>query len=358
MGVGRRSAISGFFTLMLGGSYGGAQSLSPPGTLAICSIGSLQNPSFLMAHRGARWFAKALGIGYRVIEDEGKLEPFKNGVIECCKDFSGNKILVVGLGREITVSEVAKLCFDMGIYFSTHSDDTPSISPWDTKPFYVAHIASNQKLAGSISAAALFSAVGSRGNFAALGPPPVSIAGADRRRGMEAQLGATPGYTLLELAPTNWQPSEAFEIARSWMARYRNDIQGIWAANDGLAIGAIEALRIYRSIGKVAVTGINGEPYSLESITKGEMTATVPWDTFYDAGLGLALAYSASSRLIDFNLIPDIKRQFYTQVRLVDRRNVESYSKYLETPEPNVDWKEMCLQRDLWGRMDTREKLK
>jgi len=153
--------------------------------------------------------------------------------------------------------------------------------------------------------------------------------------------------SLLGFLSGEWEASTAFEITRAWLAKHGSKINGIWAANDRMAIGALEALRVYRAVGKVPVTaiGIDIAPEDvLGPIRSGEILATVEWDAYYDGGMGLALAYLASTGFIDPGAEPDRHREFYETIQLVTRENVDSWDAYLHTRNPQVQWK------DLWVR--------
>ncbi|ROT43914.1 ABC transporter substrate-binding protein [Pusillimonas sp. NJUB218] len=56
------------------------------------------------------------------------------------------------------------------------------------------------------------------------------------------------------------------------------DLVGIYAANDDLALGAAQAVKVAGLQGKVVVIGLNGAPSALAAIHNGDLTATVLLD--------------------------------------------------------------------------------
>lgn len=74
------------------------------------------------------------------------------------------------------------------------------------------------------------------------------------------------------------------------------DLVGVYAANDDLALGAAQALRVAGLKGKVAVIGLNGAPSALAAIHNGDLTATVLLDP---VGWGRTAANTVADYLLD-----------------------------------------------------------
>ena len=108
-------------------------------------------------------------------------------------------------------------------------------------------------------------------------------------------LDANPGVKLLDFQVANWTATEALEKTNAWLTQFGDKIGGIWAANDDMALAAVEALRADGRAGKVPVTGIDGIQLAVEAILKGEMAGTVAWDPFWQGGMGLSIGYHAKT---------------------------------------------------------------
>ena len=90
----------------------------------------------------------------------------------------------------------------------------------------------------------------------------------------------------------NWSPAEGLEKTNAWLTQYGDEIGGIWAANDEMALAAVEALRADGRAGQVPVTGIDGIQLAVEAILAGEMAGTVSWDPYWQGGMGLSICRS------------------------------------------------------------------
>jgi D-xylose transport system substrate-binding protein len=77
------------------------------------------------------------------------------------------------------------------------------------------------------------------------------------------------GYTK------EWLPSEAYLFMLKAIEIAKGDIAGVVASNDGLAGGAIQALREHNLAGKVAVSGQDADLAAVICIAQGTQTMTV-----------------------------------------------------------------------------------
>ena len=93
--------------------------------------------------------------------------------------------------------------------------------------------------------------------------------------------------------------TEALQKTNAWLTQHGDKIGGIWAANDDMALAAVEALRSDGRAGKVPVIGIDGIQLAVEAILKGEMAGTVGWDPFWQGGMGLSIGYHAKTGKFD-----------------------------------------------------------
>ena len=159
----------------------------------------------------------------------------------------------------------------------------------------MAHIAYDGISAGEFTAKALFEKMGGKGKFVGLQGMLANTTAIDRFKGLQNVLAKYPGIKMVAQDTGEWDRSKAFEKAKSFLVA-NPDITGIWAANDNMALGALEALRANGLAGKVMVTGVDGIPEMLAAVEKGEAAATVLNDSFWQGGIGPALAYAAKHR--------------------------------------------------------------
>lgn len=73
----------------------------------------------------------------------------------------------------------------------------------------------------------------------------------------------------------NWARDEAMSITENWIQKYGEELNGIFAQNDEMALGACNAIENQGLTGKILVTGIDLIPDSREYLEDGRLTANV-----------------------------------------------------------------------------------
>jgi len=103
---------------------------------------------------------------------------------------------------------------------------------------------------------------------------PGTSAARDRGAGFEAQLKKYPGIQLVAKQTANFNRAEGLKVMENLLQAYP-DIDAVFAQNDEMALGAIEAIKAAKKLGKIIVVGFDAIPDALEAVKKGEMAATV-----------------------------------------------------------------------------------
>ncbi|MBT0994434.1 substrate-binding domain-containing protein [Cellulomonas sp. DKR-3] len=84
------------------------------------------------------------------------------------------------------------------------------------------------------------------------------------------------GLTVLAQYDTpDWSPDKAQEWVTARLSQLDDDVDGVYAANDGIAGGAISALRAAGRVPVVPVTGQDAELAAIQRILAGEQEMTV-----------------------------------------------------------------------------------
>lgn len=188
---------------------------------------------------------------------------------------------------------------------------------------WLSHITYDGKTSGKQIGDALAEAIGGKGGIIALQGILDTGAAKDRFAGLEESLAANPDVTLLDQQTANFSRAEALEVTKTLLTKHGDDIKGIWAANDDMALGALEALKAAGKEGKVAVVGIDAVPDALTAIQDGSMTATVSSDGPWQGGIGLAIGYCAATGELSVDDITD--RAWFAEQFLIQADNVADF---------------------------------
>lgn len=339
----RRSALlAGAATLLPAGRGWGAEA-NPP-TL-VCSIRSLSNPYHAVWNRGGAAFAKAVGAPYVTLVTEADSERGTADIRAILSRTGGNVVLNADPNDGPDARPIVEACVKAGAFVTTQWNKPDDLHPWSFNPNYVAHISFDGVRYGRETAEALFKSMGGAGGIIGLGGILSNVPALDRKAGLEKALAANPKVKLLDFQVANWKSSEAFSVVSALLTRFGDQIKGVWAANDDMALGALEALRAENLAGKIKVTGIDGIKVAVEAVRAGEMAATVSWDPFWQGGMGLAIAYAAKTGKFDPAKEPNLHREFYGTGILVTKETADKFYADNIATDPKIDW------NDLWGRV-------
>lgn len=97
--------------------------------------------------------------------------------------------------------------------------------------------------------------------------------GQARYEGSKAGVTAC-GLTLVAEVPAEWDTAKAQAATEDILAG-NPDIKGIFASNDNMALGAVEALRAQDLLAQVIVVGFDANPNAAAAILAGDMEATI-----------------------------------------------------------------------------------
>lgn len=219
---------------------------------------------------------------------------------------------------------IVKAADQAGAYLVTQWNKPADLQPTDYDR-WISHITYNGVESGQQIGDALFEAIGGSGGIIALQGVLDTAAAKDRFAGLEAALGENPDITLLDQQTANFSRAEALEVTKTLLTKHGDDVLGIWAANDDMALGALEALKQAGREGDVAVVGIDAVPDALTAIDNGSMTATVSSDGPWQGGVGLAIGYCAATGELDVESLPEENRAFYAEQFLITDENVGDF---------------------------------
>ena len=346
-GMSRRSVL--LSAAMLGAA--GTLALRPRIVLAadkptlVTSIRSLSNPYHATWNKGALAFAKSVGCEHVTLVTEGNSEKGIADIRAMLAKTGGKMVLNVDPNDAPDARPIVEASVKAGAYVVTQWNKPADLHPWDFNPNYVAHIAFDGTVNGELMANELFKVMGGKGGIVAIGGIISNTTSLERKAGLDNALAKHPGIKLLDYQVADWQSAKAYDLVSSWLTRFGDQIKGIWAANDDMAVGALEALRGEHLAGKVPVSGTDGIKTMIEAVRAGEGAATVSSDPFWQGSMGLSIGYGAFTGVFDPAKQPKDHREFYGTGIVVTHANADAFYKSNIEAEPKIDF------NDYWGRV-------
>lgn len=102
-----------------------------------------------------------------------------------------------------------------------------------------------------------------------------AASGEDRKNGAATAFKGNSAINLVASQPADWDRDKALNVAANLIQRYP-DLKAIYACNDTMALGALQAVQ---NAGKnIIVVGTDGAPEAIQSVKDGKLGATVAQD--------------------------------------------------------------------------------
>ncbi len=200
--------------------------------------------------------------------------------------------------------------------------------PREKLPNYLGELVPDNEVAGFEMARSLYFAWkathpdAERASFLTLAGDFKTPASIDRLQGLERAMKAFKVLKEYRRFTVHWSGVEAYN--RTSALLLSSEINGIWAANDAIAIGAIRALReADLTPGKdVFVAGLNWSPEAIELVRSGEMTLT-HGGHFLAGAWAVVLLYDLEKNY-DF---AKVSTELSFPMSAIDQRNADDYKR-------------------------------
>jgi ribose transport system substrate-binding protein len=136
------------------------------------------------------------------------------------------------------------------------------------------HIASDNVAGGVMAAEFLAEKINFKGKVVELVGIPGTSAARDRGKGFETKLEDYPDIELVAKQSANFNRAEGLRVMENILQAHP-DIDAVFAQNDGMALGAVEALRAAGKLDQVVVVGFDAIDDAVKAVEDGEMAGTI-----------------------------------------------------------------------------------
>jgi ribose transport system substrate-binding protein len=174
----------------------------------------------------------------------------------------------------------------------------------------------------------LFTSLGGRGDVVMLEGHPNAMTTVPRTAGFRAAAEAHPGIRITQVRNGLFQRYGG-QAAMAELLAAGDRIDGVLAANDAMALGALDAM--HESGTKIPIVGVNATPEGVQAIKAGDMLGSASFDAMKMA----CLAVEAAVRVLSGETVP---REIMLPVEIVQRSNCAAWDlPYAQRPLPDWD---------------------
>ena len=271
-GKNRTTAILGIILALVttcnreGGPTGGP-------TVALV-LKTLNNPFFIEMEAGAREAADSLGIELLVQAPDREIDVEKQmQIVENLLQTDVDVLALVPSGsREIVPAVVKANQAGIPVVVVDTRVDAAALAAAGGR--VETFIGSDNVDGGRIAGQFVARALNGRGRVAVVEGIPGHETGDSRLRGFREAIAEHPGVEIVVSQTANWERDQAFNVTQNLLQSHP-DLQALFAANDVMALGAIEAVAAAGRTGELIVVGFDAQDEARAAIAEGVMDATV-----------------------------------------------------------------------------------
>ena len=272
------------------------------------SISTLANPFFVTLQEGAQAAADEAGIELIVNDSQDDAQTEANGI----DDFITQGVDVIVLNpvdseAAIAVVESAEAAGIPVITFDRAVDGAEVAT----------HVSSDNVLGGELATEELLSLIGGEGTVAQLEGIPGTDATRERGAGFDNVLADADGVELVSSITANFSRDEGFSVAQD-ILQANPDLDAIFAQNDEMALGAVEAADALGILDELVIIGFDATGDALAAIEDGRMEGTVAQQPFEIGRIGIESAIALAGG-------EDLDEEVPVDVELVTADNVAGF---------------------------------
>jgi ribose transport system substrate-binding protein len=263
----------------------------------------LNNPFFNDMQRGAQGAADALGVELVVQAAERETDVERQmQIVENLIQSGVDALALTPSGSKEVVPAVVKANHANipVVIVDTRLDDHASS---EAGAHAASFIGSDNFEGGRTAATFIVDRTGGKAAVGVLEGIPGHETGDSRLRGFREGIASSPGVRIVASQPANWERDQGFNVFQN-MLQAHPDIDTVFACNDMMALGAIEAIRAAGKTGTIRVIGFDAVDDARKAIQDGTMIASVAQ---FPAEMGRVAVENAVKTLRGEAVQPDVK---------------------------------------------------
>jgi ribose transport system substrate-binding protein len=264
---------------------------------------TLNSPFFIDMQRGAQAAAEKGGIDLVVQAAEREVDVDKQmQIIENLVQTGVAALLVTPSGSREVVPAIAKAnAANIPVVILDTKVDPAAASEAGIKT--ATFVGSDNLEGGRLAGQHLVQITGGRAKVAVLEGIPGHETGDSRLKGFQEAIAKTPGVTIVASQPANWERDLGFNVFQN-MLQAHPEIDAVFACNDMMALGAVEAIAVAGKLGKIKVIGFDAVDDARKAIASGAMVASVAQ---FPAEMG-RVAVESAARILKGETVPADQR--------------------------------------------------
>lgn len=314
----------------------------------VASVINTTNPYMASMIEGAEALSEELGVPLEVIDSQGSSQT-QISKIQAILAEGKTVAMMVNTVASSDAVPIVNAVEAAGGYTTIWWNKPDNFEPKDEGDHFVAFQKHSGVESGQCTGEMLAEGIGGQGNIVALAGVLDSTTSQTRVAGLEDALKDYPDVNLLEVRPGNWDPQVAFQETESLIAKHGDQIDGVWAADDAMIIGAVEAMQKEGRVDEVKFASDGLYPPVIDMMESGMGNDAIVGETFHRgymaAAIGLYTSYLAATGEITPSELPDEQRNSLFQLECVTPETLDEFTKY----DDDIDgWIDTLVENGPW----------
>ena len=274
MGTKARVALALLGVAFAGGCRGASAPGGTQGPKVALVLKTLNSPFFIDMQRGAQEAAVRLGVDLTVQAAEREVDVDKQmqivenliqtGVKALCITPSGSKEIVPAIAKA-NKAGIPVIVVDTRVDPRAASEAAIRVDTF---------VGSDNYEGGRVAGRHLVALTGGQARVAILEGIPGHETGDSRLKGFHDAIGASPGVKVVASQTANWERDQGFTVFQNMLEAHR-EVDAVFACNDMMALGAIEAIAAAGRTGTIRVIGFDAVDDARKAIAAGTLAASV-----------------------------------------------------------------------------------
>ncbi|MBN9030672.1 MULTISPECIES: sugar ABC transporter substrate-binding protein [Rhizobium] len=346
------SALTGGLAYIAAIAPATAATVDKKDMVMVVSVINTTNPYMISNIEGAKALSEKLEIPLEVVNSNNSSQTEISSILSILA--SGKKVIMfvntVASSDAPTIVDAVK---QAGGYVTIWWNKPTDYKPQSVGDNFVAFQKIPGVESGRCGAKAIGDALGGKGSVVMFPGVQDSTTSKTRVAGFKTEMKEKyPNIKILDERPSNWDPQLAARNAKDLIVKYGSQINGVWSADDGMQIGAMQSFENAGLLDKVKFASDGLYPKTLEDIKSGRGGNAIVGETFHRgymaSAVGLYTAYLAATGEVVPSTLPPEKRESLFKLSCVTPSNYQQYLQYDE-PDAPKQFVERLVKNGPWN---------
>jgi ribose transport system substrate-binding protein len=295
----------------------------------VASVINTTNPYMASMIEGAEALSEELGVDLRIVDSAGSSQQQISQIQAILAE--GRKVALmvntVASADAVPIVNAVENANGCVVIWWNKPDD---FEPTDVGDHFVAFQMHSGVDAGRCIGEQLAESLDGEGDIIALPGVLDSTVSQQRVAGLLDALEEYPNVSILDARPANWDQQIGFQETQTLIASHGDAIDGFWAADDAMMLGAIQAFERAGRIDEVNIVGEGLYQPTIDIMEADE--ANIVGNTYHRgfmaASIGLHTAFLAATGEMDVSEMSEAERNGLFEIGCVTPENYEEFLEY------------------------------